>query len=52
VPCHRVLQTGKRLGGYGGGLPIKALLLKLEGAEFREDSVDSQQTELALTANG
>jgi len=36
VPCHRVLATGKQLGGYGGGLPVKAMLLKLEGAEFRE----------------
>ena len=51
VPCHRVLQSGKRLGGYGGGLPLKALLLKLEGAEFREDSVNAQQSELALTAS-
>jgi O-6-methylguanine DNA methyltransferase len=37
VPCHRVLASGGHLGGYGGGLPVKALLLKLEGAEFRED---------------
>jgi methylated-DNA-[protein]-cysteine S-methyltransferase len=36
VPCHRVLQSDKSLGGYGGGLPVKALLLKLEGASFRE----------------
>lgn len=52
VPCHRVLQAGKRLGGYGGGLPVKALLLTLEGAEFRDDLADTKQTELALTANG
>lgn len=37
VPCHRVLASGKRLGGYGGGLPVKAMLLRLEGAEFREE---------------
>jgi len=36
VPCHRVLQSDKTLGGYGGGLDIKSLLLKLEGASFRE----------------
>ena len=36
VPCHRVLQSDKSLGGYGGGLNVKALLLKLEGASFRE----------------
>jgi methylated-DNA-[protein]-cysteine S-methyltransferase len=32
VPCHRVLRTGGALGGYGGGLPVKQLLLDLEGA--------------------
>jgi O-6-methylguanine DNA methyltransferase len=36
VPCHRVLASDKMLGGYGGGLNVKALLLKLEGAKFRE----------------
>jgi O-6-methylguanine DNA methyltransferase len=36
VPCHRVLASGCYLGGYGGGLPIKAYLLRLEGAAFRE----------------
>jgi methylated-DNA-[protein]-cysteine S-methyltransferase len=32
VPCHRVLRTGGALGGYGGGLPVKEFLLRLEGA--------------------
>jgi methylated-DNA-[protein]-cysteine S-methyltransferase len=31
VPCHRVLRTGGALGGYGGGLPMKEGLLRLEG---------------------
>lgn len=35
VPCHRVLAAGTMLGGYGGGLPTKAFLLRLEGAEFQ-----------------
>lgn len=30
VPCHRVLRSGGALGGYGGGLPAKRLLLALE----------------------
>jgi methylated-DNA-[protein]-cysteine S-methyltransferase len=30
VPCHRVINTGGKLGGYGGGLPLKRLLLDLE----------------------
>jgi methylated-DNA-[protein]-cysteine S-methyltransferase len=30
VPCHRVIAAGGGLGGYGGGLPAKRLLLDLE----------------------
>lgn len=30
VPCHRVLQSGGRLGGYTGGLHIKRKLLEVE----------------------
>jgi methylated-DNA-[protein]-cysteine S-methyltransferase len=30
IPCHRVLAVGGKLGGYTGGLDIKAALLKLE----------------------
>ena len=30
VPCHRVVRTGGAIGGYGGGLPRKRLLLDLE----------------------
>jgi O-6-methylguanine DNA methyltransferase len=33
VPCHRVVATGGKLGGYGGGLPLKKRLLALERAE-------------------
>jgi methylated-DNA-[protein]-cysteine S-methyltransferase len=32
IPCHRVVATGRGLGGYGGGLDKKQLLLDLEGA--------------------
>src|SRR5271157_5151120 len=50
VPCHRVLAGGKALGGYGGGLPTKAFLLRLEGASFRDDPVaDRQQTALTFS---
>ncbi|MGH2793937.1 MAG: methylated-DNA--[protein]-cysteine S-methyltransferase [Actinomycetota bacterium] len=34
VPCHRVLRTGGHLGGYGGGLPMKEALLKMEGVRL------------------
>ncbi len=30
VPCHRVIGQSGHLVGYGGGLPIKSALLKLE----------------------
>jgi methylated-DNA-[protein]-cysteine S-methyltransferase len=30
VPCHRVIGAGGSLVGYGGGLPLKRLLLDLE----------------------
>jgi len=32
VPCHRVVSSDGRLGGYGGGLDMKERLLRLEGA--------------------
>jgi methylated-DNA-[protein]-cysteine S-methyltransferase len=35
VPCHRVIETNGKLGGYGGGLPAKEWLLKLEDAPLR-----------------
>ena len=31
VPCHRVLRSGGKLGGYTGGLEKKEHLLRLEG---------------------
>jgi methylated-DNA-[protein]-cysteine S-methyltransferase len=32
VPCHRVVGSGGALHGYGGGLTMKAALLRAEGA--------------------
>jgi len=31
VPCHRVIASDGRLGGFSGGLEMKKLLLYLEG---------------------
>ena len=31
LPCHRVIGNNGTLTGFGGGLPTKAALLKLEG---------------------
>ncbi|MFN7993614.1 MAG: methylated-DNA--[protein]-cysteine S-methyltransferase [Bryobacteraceae bacterium] len=39
VPCHRVIGAAGALVGYGGGLPLKRLLLDLEARHsnlFRE----------------
>ncbi len=30
IPCHRVLNSNGGLGGFGGGLPMKRFLLRLE----------------------
>ncbi len=30
IPCHRIIESNGGLGGYGGGLPAKKKLLKLE----------------------
>ena len=32
VPCHRVMGANGNLTGYGGGIPNKIALLKLEGS--------------------
>ena len=37
-PCHRVIRSNGALGGYGGGLARKRLLLALEGSNPRHSS--------------
>lgn len=32
LPCHRVIGADGALTGFGGGLPVKEALLRLEGA--------------------
>ncbi len=34
IPCHRVIGSDGSLHGYGGGLDVKARLLKMEGARL------------------
>jgi methylated-DNA-[protein]-cysteine S-methyltransferase len=36
LPCHRVIGADGSLTGFGGGLPTKQFLLRLEGALPRE----------------
>ena len=37
--CHRIIGADGSLTGYAGGLPRKALLLKLEGAQLPEQKL-------------
>jgi methylated-DNA-[protein]-cysteine S-methyltransferase len=38
IPCHRVLTSTGKLGGYAGGLPSKIRLLQNEGIDFDPSS--------------
>ena len=40
IPCHRVLGSNGELVGYGGGLPLKKRLLKLEGSFEKNATLD------------
>jgi methylated-DNA-[protein]-cysteine S-methyltransferase len=44
VPCHRVVGSDGSLTGFGGGLPTKTKLLRLEGARLA--CLESLQGEL------
>ncbi len=37
VPCHRVIGADGSLTGFGGGLPTKRFLLRLEGVMVDDD---------------
>lgn len=41
IPCHRVVNTGGKLGGYGGGLHRKKFLLDLERETLAHESAPS-----------
>lgn len=34
IPCHRIIGSNGELIGYGGGIPLKQKLLKLENSLF------------------
>lgn len=46
VPCHRVVESGCRLGGYTGGLDTKRKLLELEGVRVDAGKVIPGQLEI------
>ena len=39
VPCHRVIATGGKLGGYAGGLELKARLLAMEQSHPKQGTL-------------
>lgn len=53
IPCHRVVNKGGRLGGYGGGLWRKEFLLALErgqNAPAAQDAAPARRTAGSLPA--
>lgn len=43
IPCHRVVYSDGRLGGYSaGGMAIKRRLLELEGIRIIDNRVDNK----------
>ena len=39
IPCHRAVRSNGELGGFQGGLEMKAALLRLEGVEVSSGKV-------------
>jgi methylated-DNA-[protein]-cysteine S-methyltransferase len=46
VPCHRVVESGLRLGGFAAGPAMKRKLLALEGVSVEAERVRPGQLEL------
>lgn len=42
IPCHRVVAAAGKLGGFSGGLAVKAALLRLENVEVEGESESSR----------
>ena len=40
VPCHRVVKSNGRVGGFASGTKNKIKLLKKEGIEIKKERVD------------
>lgn len=50
VPCHRVIGSTGQLVGYGGGLPIKGLLLNMEErySSFKRQGIPSPRSPIGM----
>jgi len=42
IPCHRVVAAEGRLGGFSGGLAVKAALLRIENVDVEGESETSR----------
>ncbi|MFC1741985.1 MGMT family protein [Nanoarchaeota archaeon] len=40
VPCHRVINSNGRIGGFARGKAAKITLLKEEGVEVEQEKID------------
>ncbi|KAK8813100.1 hypothetical protein WA158_002692 [Blastocystis sp. Blastoise] len=52
IPCHRVINKNGDLGEFGGGVPLKKILLKLEHVTIsNKNKIDSQFLDTPLILN-
>jgi len=48
IPCHRVVRGNGGIGGFGGGLPRKRILLNVEGVLESSDGVPEKGIDLRI----
>lgn len=49
VPCHRVVRSDGRVGGYSQGRERKIQLLRGEGVEVRNGVIDLEKYSISLS---
>ena len=52
VPCHRVIGSDGALTGFGGGLPTKIFLLRLEGVAVPDSAVRAERQRVLFADAG